>query len=167
MSEEKKNEAKARRIKASKDIQAKVGTGQVSESVVKRAQGVIDNNQVDFVAVASPFLKDLREAIEAAKKSKNMAEYDIVKITKPMMNMKANAGSFKYELVSELAGSVLLLLENTGTLNRKNIQITDVTYKTMLLLVMKKIKGDGGDMGSSLRIAYGDMCQKFMPRTSA
>lgn len=150
-----------RRIKASKELQLKVGTGNINEASIKAAQKVIDEDKTEFAELARPQLKKLQDAINDASKSKADGQAVLQSFREPMMNLKANAGSFKYEFVGQLTGMVLMLLENLDKPDKKVIQIVDSVHKTILLALAYKMKGDGGAAGKELLAAFQVLCQKY------
>lgn len=159
----------AKRIKANLDLQKKVGTGSIDEKKVERAQEVIKNNKVDFAPIAKPHLDELSKAIKASLGLKNpQNEKEILEsyIT-PIMNIKANAATFNYSLISGLAGTVLTFLEDTKKYDKKVVQIVDLLYKTILLILARKMSGDGGMEGKALLGAFYDVCQKTMKKIQA
>lgn len=159
----------AKRIKANLDLQKKVGTGSIDEKKVERAQDVIKNNKVDFAPIAKPHLDELSKAIKASLGLKNPAnEKEILEsYMTPIMNIKANAATFNYSLISGLAGTVLTFLEDVKKYDKKVVQIVDLLYKTILLILARKMSGDGGGEGKALLGAFHDVCQKTMKKIHA
>lgn len=158
-------EAKARRIAASRDLQNKVGTGTVNEAVVSRAQKVMDTNTVDFAPLAQPDLTALQNAIDNAKtefKTPEAVDHKAIlqSFKTPVMNIKSNAGTFKYEFVSQLTAMVLLLLENKQKVDTRLIKVVDVLHKTTLLALAYDMKGNGGDNGQVLLESFKKLCEK-------
>lgn len=159
----------AKRIKANLDLQKKVGTGSIDEKKVERAQDVIKNNKVDFAPIAKPHLDELSKAIKASLGLKNPPnEKEILEsYMTPIMNIKANAATFNYSLISGLAGTVLTFLEDVKKYDKKVVQIVDLLYKTILLILARKMSGDGGGEGKALLGAFHDVCQKTMKKIHA
>jgi len=150
----------ARVIKASRNLQAKVGTGRVDENRIAQAQAVMDENTVDFRSVVKSDLDALRKILAAYQKNpEKIPEKD--RVSRIIMNIKANAGTFKYELVSTLSAAVLTLLDGNQRLDKKAIRIIDVLYKTVLFITHKQIKGDGGKEGRELADAFAEMCDSY------
>lgn len=150
----------SKRIKASEKLKRKIGTGQIDDAKILAAQKVIDENDVDFREVANPDLKKLQKAIDAARQT-GCDSSDIVESFKvPIMNLKANAGTFHYKFISDLTSMVLLLFEGYGTPDRKLVQIADVLHKTILLALAYQMKGDGGANGKALVAAFEEICKK-------
>lgn len=156
----------SKRIKANLDLQKKVGTGAIDEKKVERAQEVIKNNKVDFAPIAKPHLDELSKSIKASLGLKNPEnEKEVLEaFMTPIMNIKANAATFNYSLVSGLAGTVLTFLEDVKKFDRKVVQIVDLLYKTILLILARKMSGDGGAEGKALQGAFHDVCQKTMKK---
>jgi len=159
----------AKRIKANLDLQKKVGTGNIDEKKVAKAQDVIKNNKVDFAPVAKPHLDELSKAIKNSMGLKNPENEKAVleSYMTPIMNIKANAATFNYSLISGLAGIVLTFLEDVGKFDKKVVQIVDLLYKTILLILARKMAGDGGSDGKALLGAFHDVCQKTMKKIQA
>lgn len=155
-----------KRIKANLDLQKKVGTGSIDEKKVEKAQEVIKNNKVDFAPIAKPHLDELSKAIKASLGLKNPPnEKEILEsYMTPIMNIKANAATFNYSLISGLAGTVLTFLEDVKKYDKKVVQIVDLLYKTTLLILARKMSGDGGPEGRALLNAFHDVCQKTMKK---
>ncbi len=159
-------EQDVKRIKANLDLQKKVGTGSVDEKKVERAQDVIKNNKVDFAPIAKPHLDQLSRAIKASMGLKNPPQEKQIleSYMTPIMNIKANAATFNYSLISGLAGTVLMFLEDVKKYDRKVVQIVDLLYKTVLLILARKLSGDGGAEGRALMAAFQDVCTKTIKK---
>jgi len=82
-------------IKANKSLQARVGTGPLDDNVVEKCQMVMDNNDVDFAPLAMEYLDKLAEAIQTAKSPDIEKSEAINNMTAPVMQLKANASTFR------------------------------------------------------------------------
>jgi hypothetical protein len=147
--------------KASKMLQQKVGAGPLDEEVVKKSQKVLDENDVDFTPMGLQFLGKL----EAALKQANDASIDMKvrkqALTAPVMELKANASIFKYNLIGTLANIMLSFLESTPTLDKDAITIVDAHHKTLHMIVVKKMTGDGGQHGEIFVRELKDACARY------
>lgn len=159
----------AKRIKASLELQKRVGTGTIDERKVEKAQDVIKNNKVDFAPIAKPHLDELSRAIKSSMGLKNPPNQKEIleSYMTPIMNIKANAATFNYSLVSGLAGGVLTFLEDVGKYDKRVVQIVDLLYKTILLVLARKMAGDGGNEGKALLMAFHEVCQKTIRKIRA
>lgn len=152
---------KAKKIKASKKLQMKVGTGKIDAKVVEQAQKTIEKTKVDFAPIARPHLNKIRGLVEEIQKSGDYGSVPIEDFTMPIMNLKANAGSFNYETVSDMSGTVLMFLENLDSLDKKVVQIIDLLHKTVLLIIAKEMKGKNHPEGKALIAAFQEVCNKY------
>ncbi len=159
MSDEKKGKAQV--FKASTDLQDKAGKGPLDQKVVEKCQNVIDNNDVDFTSLGMEILKKLEGAVkEAANADLPMEERKHV-ITAPVMELKANASIFKYDLIGMLAGIMMGFLESIDDLDKDAIDIVDAHHKTLTLIVVKQMKGSGGQNGQVLVKELKDACGRY------
>ncbi len=157
--------SKSKKIKASKELQFKVGTGKIDEKVIKDAQKALEDSKVDFAPLARPDLNKLQKAIDAAREDFSDSDAVMDSIKTPIMNLKANAGSFDYEFVSNLTGMILMFFESVDKPDKKVIQIADVLHKTILLALAYNMSGDGGKNGKILFETFEQICKKYKPST--
>lgn len=150
-----------KRIKASRELQGKVGFGGIDAKKVEAAQKVMDENKVDFGPLAKPELDKLQKAIDRANEDLGDSRAVMESFRTPIMNLKANAGSFNYKFVSDLTAMILTFLEGIDVPNRKVVQIVDILHKTILLALAYKMKGDGGQNGKVLLEAFQKICRKY------
>lgn len=148
----------AKIIAASKELQKRVGTGKIDEKVIESAQRVMDENKVDFGPVAAPHLKEIQAALNEAKAHPDDHKAIMESLRTPIMNLKANAGTFNFNLISDLTGAVLMFLENVKEPDKKILQIVDLLHKTILLILAYDISGDGGELGKELLEAFTEVC---------
>ena len=152
---------KPRVIKANYILQAKVGSGPLDEKVVKECQKVLDNNNVDFAPMAKQFLDKLENAIEKAKNGEVKFDEAVNLMTLPVMELKANAAIFKYDLIGNLANVMLSFLESVKELDKTVIEIVSAHHKTLHAIVANKMKGDGGQNGKKLEQELKDACKRY------
>lgn len=156
-------------IKASLDLQKRVGTGTIDDHKVQQAQKVISENKIEFGPIARPHLDEMRRLVAAISQSRgDMSDREIMQaLMAPTMNIKANAATFNYPLISGLTGIVLTFLEDVRRYDKKVLQIVDLLHKTILLVLARKMTGDGGVQGMALQEAFRDLCQKFVRKLNA
>jgi len=162
MTETKRDQPKV--IKAKKDLQEKVGTGKIDEAVVEKCQSVMDNNDIDFQPLAMEFLDKLSQAIKAAKASEIDTKSSINDLTAPVMQLKANAATFKYDLIGNLANVMLSFLENIKELDKDAIAIIEAHHKTLTAIVIKKMVGNGGAFGKQMEEELKGACQRYFAK---
>lgn len=153
--------SKAKVIKANRMLQAKVGSGPLDEKTVEKCQEVIDKNDVDFTPLAKQYLDQLAVAIQKAKGQEIQLDEAVALMTQPVMELKANATIFKYDLIGNLANVMLSFLEAVRELDKTVLEIVDAHHKTLSAIVAKKMKGDGGKYGKHLEHELKDACKRY------
>lgn len=136
--------------KANFELQRKVGSGPIDESVIKASQALIENNEVDFAPIALGILDRLQEALKQASNPANTLEDMKELLTRPVMELKANAAIFHYDLIGSLASVMLGFLEHIKIMDRDAIEIVRAHHASLHAIVVRKITGDGGTAGESL-----------------
>lgn len=155
------NGKKPKFIKVENKIQKKAGFGEIPEVSISRSENIILNNNVDFKDVAIPILLNLREIIEIARHNPDKIDILRQELIKPIMELKANGAMFKYELIGALASVMLSFLEHITQLSKEALEIIDAHEKTLLLIVTKGIKGDGGVLGKQITEELESACNRY------
>lgn len=151
-------------IKASKALQAKVGAGPLDEKVIERCQEVMDNNTVDFAPLALEYLNTLESAIAHAKSGEIDIKKATEEMTAPVMQLKANATTFKYNLIGNLANIMLSFLEGVKELDNDVIAIVSAHHQTLKAIVLKKMNGDGGAVGKTMEEELKGACARYFSK---
>lgn len=158
---------KARIIKADTTLQKKAGTGEVDQTLVVKAETVIEKNAEDFGPMATDFLNMLASGIQSAREGVVEEKHRIAGMTQPVMQLKANARMFKYDLVTSLANIMLSFLEHIKELDKDAIDIVDAHHKTLTAIIHRKMTGDGGASGKLLQTELEQACQRYMKSRQA
>lgn len=157
---------KPKRIKADTTLQEKIGTGPLDKEVVEKCQEVMDNNDVDFAPLAMEYLGKLQEAIAVVKGGEVEMKDAVEGMTAPVMQLKANASLFGYSLIGNLANVMLSFLEGVKELDDDVVAIVDAHHKTLSAIVIKKMKGDGGDFGRQMEEELKGACKRYFVKRS-
>ena len=150
--------------KANYQLQKRVGKGPIDAKALERAQSMIEEAAEDFEPLAMTFLSKLKVAIDNAQKDEGSVEDQIKNMTSPVMELKANAKMFKYDLVSSLANIMLGFLETIDKLDKDAIDIVAAHQQTLQLIVMKKMTGDGGEHGQLFQRELRDAVQRYFSK---
>ncbi len=156
--------SEAKVIKADTSLQSRVGTGPLDERVVEKCQDVMDNNDVDFAPLAMEFLDKLAEAIKNARAGDLELDKAVGAMTEPVMQLKANAATFRYNLVGNLANVMLSFLEAVKEMDKTVLDIVDAHHKTLSAIVIKKMSGDGGAHGKQLEDELKGACKRYFSK---
>lgn len=153
----------AKIIRASRSLQMKAGKGDVAPEQVQMAENIIVNNDEDFLAIADGFLMRLHNAIEMAHRDTGAKKSDLISgMVKPVMELKANAKMFKYNLVTSLANIMLDFLETLEHLDDTAIEIVTAHHKTLSMIIARKMSGDCGHIGVTLQKELQSACQRYL-----
>lgn len=151
---------------ANKTLQARIGTGSLDEKAVERSQHIMDENQVDFAPIANEFLDELGNGIKKARANPESPTI-ILDMTTPVMQLKANASTFRYILVTNLANIMLNFLEVVKKVDEDVISIVEAHQQTLRLIITKKITGDGGPVGKQMQEELKSACQRYFAKKRA
>ena len=151
-------------IKASYVLQAKVGSGPVDARKVKESQNIIDTNQVDFAPLAEEYITDLNNIMAQAKEDHMDATTMRERMTQPVMQLKANASMFKYELLGVLASIMLTFLEALEEIEPDAMEIVEAYHRTLKVIIAQKLKGDGGEIGQQLQDELRNACRRYFEK---
>lgn len=152
---------KANIIKASFNLQKKVGSGPLDPSLIERSQTLIDSNGVDFAPMALLILDRLKDSLEEARNPNNTFEDMKDKFTQPVMELKANAAIFHYDLVGQLASIMLGFLEHIKIMDSDAVDIVRAHHSTLHMIVIRKLAGDGGAAGQALINELKQACDRY------
>ena len=152
-------------IAASKTLQAKAGNGDIPQGLIVRAEQSIQQNAEDFLPIAQGFLNRLKDGIEKGHQGSGSKEGLLSGLTSPVMDLKANARMFKYDLVTSLANIMLDFLEHLDELDDTAIDIVAAHHQTLTLIIAKKMSGDGGPMGETLQKELVSAIGRYISRT--
>lgn len=158
---------KAKVIKANYELQARVGSGPLDEKKVAECERIIQENNIDFAPMAGEFLDKLAQAIQFAKSAGADPVQAKQKMTQPVMELKANAAIFKYDLIGTLANVMLSFLEAVKTIDKTVVDIVEAHHKTLSIIVLKKMSGDGGQAGKLFEQELKDACKRYFTKKTA
>ncbi len=139
---------KARFITPPNLLKQKVGFGGIDPKLVEKSQHFINTATYDFKPHAHVFLKELQDGIEGAKAAPE--DIDIELLIAPVMQLKANGGMFRYQLVSDISDIALQFLEFIDRLNEDAIKVLQAHENALAAIVNSALKGDGGKEGYAL-----------------
>jgi hypothetical protein len=152
-------------IKASRALQRRVGTGEIEANAVYQAEQALKNPTIDFSPIGKGFLEHFELAILHAQDESVAAPKRIEVLTRPVMDLKANARMFGYDLVTQLTNIMLGLLEITPQINNDLLDIMRAHHRSLSIMIDRKMTGDGGQVGTQLvrelRESCGRYCTKY------
>ncbi len=157
---------KPRLVKPINRFKQKVGTGGIDEKLLDDAQTLIEETKIDFSEYAFGYLETLDKIIKQAKKDNKNNSETINKLIRPIMQLKANGGMFRYHLVTEIADIILNFLEEIEKLDNDVYKVIDVHKKTIQVIISNKLTGDGGKEGYELAKELDKACKRYIKKHS-
>jgi hypothetical protein len=153
-------------IKANRLLQSKVGSGNIDDERISKSQAVIESDQTDFAPLAHEFLNQLEKALTLVPKEPEDVKKSIQPVIVEIMQIKANAAMFNYNLMGTLANIVLNFLENLDSWDQDTYDIVEAHLKTLRLIINNGMKGNGGEYGTELTTELRDACNRYFARKS-
>jgi len=148
-------------IKANYALQGKVGAGPLDKNTVERCQEVMDNNKVDFAPIGNELLGKLKATIDKLAAKEMELPEGIASMRSTVMQLKANAGTFGYDLIGNLANIMLSFLEALKKLDQDAIDIVSAHHQTLSIIVTKGMSGNGGEHGKLFEKELKDACKRY------
>ena len=146
-------------------LKAKAGSGGVPETVLVRAQGVMDAFENDFRPDANKLMQSLKKATKTALTAANNNEqFDKEDMIRPIMQLKANGGMFKYQLITDVADICLQFMESVSDLNAEAIDIIRAHENTIGVIIQTDLRGDGGQAGYVLVQELHSACKRYFKK---
>lgn len=154
---------KVKTYTANQDLKKRIGSGPLDTKAIERAQKEIQENKIDFSPMGLEFLKTLENALQDIKKNPKGSPSDekIKQLTAPVMELKANAAIFHYELVGNLASIMLSFLENITELDNDALSIVSGHHDSLKLILTSKMTGNGGENGKIMQTELKDACARY------
>jgi hypothetical protein len=77
------------------------------------------------------------------------------------MELKANAATFRYSLIGNLANIMLSFLESLTVMDKDAIEIVKAHHSTLHMIIVRKMTGDGGEGGKQLQKELQQACDRY------
>ena len=134
------------------------GTAQPAETTEDSGSDPISEAEAAVAALADSFVEWItedigraKEALEHAKTAPGDNREDLRAIFEVVHNVKGQGGSFGYNLLTKIGGSLCdYIREATSSADEKQLKVVAAHFAAMDFVLEKKILGDGGDIGKQL-----------------
>jgi len=147
-------------------LKAKAGSGGLSDSVLDRAQDLLENHTVDFTPLAEGYIKQMKQGIDEASAlgRPTDSEKAIGKILMPCVQLKANGSMFHYPLVTRIADRFVQFIEVVERLDEETLDISNAFLTTLNIVISGKIKKDGSKHGEALVAELNGACMRYFEK---
>ncbi len=156
-------QTKPKIYQANTGLKQKIGSGPMNPELIKRGQQAIDENKIDFTPLGMELLEKLDNALTSIETNETTISLDDQKqsLTRPVMELKANAAFFNYALIGNLANIMLSFLETIKELDKDAISIVRAHHGTLNSIIQKKMVGDGGEHGAVFMEELQGACNRY------
>lgn len=158
---------KAKFITPPNILRQKVGTGGIDQRTLDRAEEFIDSNSFDFADVAEEIIRNLRRQVKEVRAGRERGKAAIEKLARPIMELKAGGGMFRYQMVSDIADIALNFLETVTKLDDDCLEIVEAHHDALQAIVSKRLQGAGGAQGRALAGELEKASQRFFKKHGA
>lgn len=132
---------------------------------LESAQEFIDNSADDFVEMAMRDIGNLHHALRNAQMSADPTPH-IRKIRNLAFSVKSHAGTFGYDLGTQVAKSLQAICDNPSHDIKLELLIIEKHIDTLRLIFQKGIKGRGGEIGMELMTSLNELIRRYKQKQS-
>ena len=148
-------------LKAKHDLRSKVGTGKIAPKTVLACRQVLETHHFDFRPQARDLIEQLGKVIRRFNDRALSEENALDELTIIVMQMKGNAGVFHHKLISDLAASVLLVIEEYRKLDKELIELIESFANTSLAVIEKGIINIKKDRSEKILNEFLQACSRY------
>lgn len=128
---------------------------------VADAQQVIDNGQAQFLQWVTIDLKELDKHFNELYLMPNAESAAHERIRKTAFAIKCHAGTFGFNLGSEVARGLHNFLAHHKEYSEEQLAVVQKHIESLKAILMNNIQGDGGKMGEELTESLKKLVEKY------
>lgn len=131
---------------------AKVGNGpaKLDPDLLRKAEAAVAELEEDFTRWVAVDMDALDAAVAALRRAGGKSQGHMAEIFRISLDMKGQGGSFGYQMITRIAGSLCDFLEERSTLNRLGMEAVSAHIAAMRATLAEGIRDDGGETGEAL-----------------
>ncbi len=148
-------------LKANHDLRSKVGSGKIPPKTVLACRQVLETHHFDFRPQAKDLIEQLGKVIRRYKDGALSEAATLDELTIIIMQIKGNAGVFHHKLLSDLAASILLLIEEYRKIDAEIIEIIETFAGTSLVILEKGIRNINKERSEKILNEFLDACDRY------
>ena len=154
-------------IKATKNLQLKIGTGTVDPKLIESMQKYLDNLKIDYEPIAKDYMDIIDKFLSEMPENNYDREYYLNEIMKPVMDMKATAGMFNEHVISNVSGTVLRLLENMHSLDDDMVSIVKAHNTIIRSALALNVNSMEDQRAQQLVMEIKKACKRYVDKMAA
>lgn len=128
---------------------------------IAEAQQVIDDTKAEFLKWAEKDLIDLEDAYRHFSNDQDAVFFELDRIRKIAFSIKCQAGTFSFELASEVAKSLYNYAMKHEKYSADQMQVLQKHVEALQAIFSKNIQGEGGPIGVELKGSLQKLVEKF------
>lgn len=126
------------------------GPPQLDDRLLEKAEAAIKVMEQDFPQLAADCLVEMKSCFERAKANPDGSKKDVRSILTLAMDLKGEAGSYGYQMISEIGELLRRYIQDLETLSARDLQAIAAHIQAMEVVLRDRIKGDGGKVGRQI-----------------
>ncbi|MCK5374825.1 MAG: hypothetical protein KAJ40_06030 [Alphaproteobacteria bacterium] len=150
-------------------LKAKTGSGGLNDTILDRAQDLLENHTADFIPLAELYINQMEKGIKEAFdiKESTDSEKALSKILMPCVQLKANGTMFHYPLVTRIADRFVQFMEVVERLDNETLDIANAFLTALKIVITGKIRTDGAGHGNALVEELNRACMRYFDKHKA
>ena len=140
---------------------AKMGNGpaKMDPALLAKADAAIQKMQENYADWADEDLTVLETTLTAIRRAEDQSAH-IKILFRHALDMKGQGGSFGYDMVTQVAGSLADFITDKELLQGLDFEVVEAHVQTMRAVFAEQVKGDGGTTGQALMAGLNAMVAK-------
>lgn len=128
-------------------LKEKVGAGGFDPIALRRADVAVEDMSEEYEVRLQAEVAALDEAFRAMRRS---GAFDQARLFACAHGLRGEAGTFGYPLVSAIGNTLARYLDTKPALDAAACEIVESHINALRAVVVRKVKGDGGEIGAQL-----------------
>ena len=127
------------------------------EAALRAAEDAVAELAANFTVWVGEDLDKARAALDRAKSSDPIERTAVDEIFGICHNIKGQAGSFGYDLMTQVAAKLCDFLRNTDVVAQSSLGVIEGHLMALRFILDHRIEGAGGDVGAKLIAKLDDL----------
>ncbi len=132
------------------------------KDIVENAEKALANMEGDYEIWVSEDIRQINEYLDQAKNDKDKLSISVKEIHAIGHNIKGQAATFSYPLLTATAKSLCHFIQETAEIAGKRLDLIEAHVDTLRMIILQGMKGSGGMEGQALVSALENAVQKIL-----
>ncbi|WP_421779687.1 hypothetical protein [Kiloniella litopenaei] len=134
------------------------------EDIVEKAENALSEMEGDYEVLVADEIANINEFLLQAKSNHDECADRIIEIHRISHNIKGQAATFSYPLLSLAAKSLCHFIQENAEKAGERLDLIEAHVNTMRIILTQKLKGDGGQEGQGLITALEQAVGKILAK---